>query len=84
MDMMKPSAALLCKLGSIAVHADELISPDGHQFDHVALASLMADAEVQEWIAAMDGAAMLPKKRNSVPNEPSSPAAEGSPSGARG
>lgn len=68
MDMMKPSAALLCKLGSIAVHADELLSPDGHQFDRVALAALMADAEVKEWLTAMDGAAMLPKKRKAVPN----------------
>lgn len=68
MDMMKPSAALLCKLGSIAVHTGELLSPDGHQFDQVALASLMADAEVREWLAAMDGAAMLPKKRNAVPS----------------
>lgn len=68
MDMMKPSAALLCKLGSIAVHADELLSPSGHQFDRAALASLMDDAEVREWLALMDSAAMLPKKRNVVPN----------------
>lgn len=68
MDMMKPSAALLCKLGSIAVHADELLSPDRHHFDRLALASLMADAEVREWLAAMDSAAMLPKKRNVVHN----------------
>lgn len=68
MEMMKPSPALLCKLGSIAVHAEELISPEGHHFDRVALQTLMSDAEVREWLSAMDAAAMLPKKRNVVPN----------------
>lgn len=27
MNIMQPSASLLCKLGSIAVHAEELLSP---------------------------------------------------------
>lgn len=63
MNMLTPSPALLCKLGSIAVHADELTSDDGHQFDRVALQSLIADPEVREWIAAMGAAAMVPVKR---------------------
>jgi hypothetical protein len=63
-DMLKPSAALLCKLGSIAVHAEELLSPSGHEFDRSALQTLFADAEVRAWIAAMDDAAMVPKKRS--------------------
>lgn len=67
-DMLKPSAALLCKLGSIAVHAEELLSPDGHQFDREALATLFADVEVRAWIAQMDTAAMVPKKRNAAPS----------------
>lgn len=62
-DMTKPNLALLVKLGSIAVHAKELLSPDGHQFDRIALDSLLADAEVQAWVRDMDAAAMLPKMR---------------------
>ena len=62
-DPLKPGAALLCKLGSIAVHADELLSPDGHAFDRTALDQLIADDEVKAWIAAMAKMAMLQKKR---------------------
>ncbi len=61
--MLEPSISLLCKLGSIAVHAQELLSDNGHHFDRVALESLMADAEVKEWLSAMNSAAMLPVKR---------------------
>lgn len=64
--MLKPGAGLLCKLGSIAVHADEMLSSGGHQFDRAALTSLIADAEVQAWLTQMDEAAMVPKKRKPV------------------
>lgn len=60
---MNPSPSLLCKLGSIAVHADEMMSPTGHAFDKAALQTLLQDAEVVEWIKQMDAIAMLPKKR---------------------
>ncbi len=36
-DYAKPSLGLLVKLGSIAVHAREATSSDGHQFDLIAL-----------------------------------------------
>jgi hypothetical protein len=62
-EMLKPSLSLLVKLGSIVVHAQELLSPDGHQFDRIALDALMSDAEVRQWMKEMDAAAMLPKKR---------------------
>lgn len=62
-DMTKPPLALLVKLGSIAIHAKELISPDGHQFDRIALETLLADRDVQLWLQDMDTAAMLPKMR---------------------
>ena len=39
----RPSLALLVKLGSIAVHAAEYISPDGHPFDKNAIQSLLDD-----------------------------------------
>lgn len=60
---LKPSVTLLVKLGSIIVHADELVSPNGHHFDGVALQQLLEDEEVKTWITAMDKMAFLPKKR---------------------
>lgn len=62
-DPLKPPASLLVKLGSIAVHVDEMLSPDGHAFDREAIKSLLTDPEVIEWTAAMDKLAFLPKKR---------------------
>ena len=62
-DPLKPSPSLLVKLGSIAVHAEELLSPKGHPFDREALKSLYDDEEVIEWRKAMDKMAMLPLKR---------------------
>lgn len=64
----KPSITLLVKLGSIAVHADEMLSSNGHAFDRIALQGLLADPEIREWIEEMDRLAMVPKKR-SVPAE---------------
>lgn len=60
---LHPPASLLVKLGSIAVHVDELKSPSGHHFDKIAVASLLNDAEVVDWIAQMSAMAMLPRKR---------------------
>lgn len=62
-DMLNPSAMLLCKLASIAVHAEEYLSPGGHQFDRDALAVLLSDPEVSAWIGQMTAAAMAPRKR---------------------
>lgn len=64
MDPLKPGPALLVKLGSIAVHTDEMLSPGGHTFDRHALNTLLTDPEVIEWRAAMDKMAMLPVMRN--------------------
>jgi hypothetical protein len=58
-----PSVALLVKLGSIAVHAEEFMSADRHEFDLIAMEQLLKDPEVVEWRALMDQMAMLPKKR---------------------
>jgi hypothetical protein len=62
---MHPSASLLCKLGSIIVHAEEAVSADGHQFDLIALKQLIADPEVDSWLKGMQTAAFLPVKRRS-------------------
>jgi hypothetical protein len=60
---LQPSPALLSMLGSIVVHADEGLSDDRHHFDMIALRTLMANAEVREWLKQMDEMAMIPKKR---------------------
>lgn len=62
-DPLKPEPGLLCKLGSIAVHAEELMSADGHQFDAAAIRTILSDAEVRAWLKAMDRMSFLPKKR---------------------
>jgi len=62
-DPLTPAATLLIKLGSIAVHAEEFMSSDGHEFDAVILRGLLDDPEVQAWRIEMDAMAFLPKKR---------------------
>lgn len=61
--MLNPSPSLLCKLASIAVHADELLSDDGHTLDREALLSGLKDPEVTEWIGQMTTASLAPRKR---------------------
>lgn len=62
-EALKPSATVLAKLGSIAVHAEEMLSPLGHGFDKIALQSVLADPEVVEWLDGMRKLALLPEKR---------------------
>lgn len=62
-DPLAPSVGLLVKIGSIAVHADEFTSSDGHEFDLTALKTLFGDPEVSEWIKAMTAKGFLPVKR---------------------
>lgn len=61
--LLRPSTSLLCKLASVAVHAEELMSNDGHPLDLSALDSVMHDAEVREWVALMKKAGLAPVKR---------------------
>lgn len=56
--------ALLCKLASIVVHADELTSPSGHEFDAGALRALIGDGEVAEFIKTMSDMGLAPVKRS--------------------
>lgn len=57
---LNPNPALLCKLGSIVRHVQEMQSPNGNFFDEVALASLLDDEAVVQWLADMDKLALLP------------------------
>ncbi len=63
-EMLKPSLQLLVKLGSIAVHTEEMISASGHKYDRIALESLLLDPEVKEWVEVMTEAAYLPVTRS--------------------
>jgi hypothetical protein len=58
---LKPSLQLLTKLGSLIVHADETLSPDGRNLDRETFFNLLRDDEVQRWIKAMGP--FLPLKR---------------------
>jgi hypothetical protein len=60
---LKPSPSLLCKLGSLAVHTEEFLSADSHEFDLTAIKQLLNDDELKTWIDAMNKLAMLPVKR---------------------
>ena len=60
-DPLKPSIQLLCKIGSVVVHAQEFLSPKGHHLDLAALRTLFEDKEVQQWIKDMGP--LLPVKR---------------------
>ncbi len=62
-DPLKPDATLLCKLGSIIVHADEGLGEGGHAFDYRAFRQLCDDPDVTAWLAAMDKMALIPKRR---------------------
>lgn len=60
-DPTQPPLTLLSKLGSIAIHAEEMLSPKGHEFARIALEGLLKDAEVLEWLKQMK--VYLPVKR---------------------
>lgn len=62
-DALKPSAALLCKLGSLVYHLEEAMDHRGHEFDLIAAKKLREDDEVEAWFAQMGGMGMLPVKR---------------------
>lgn len=58
-----PKLSLLVKLGSIVVHAEEFMSPGGHEFDRFALESLLRDPEVVRWLHIGTTNGLLPKRR---------------------
>lgn len=59
----KVSFSLTLKLACIAVHADELLSPDGCEADRGAIQGLLADPEVKLFLAHDYMRVLLPLKR---------------------
>ena len=60
-EALKPSPSLLSKIGSILVHVDEMLSPQGHEIDKFIVDQLLKDAEITDWIKSMGP--LLPLKR---------------------
>lgn len=61
-DPLKPSPALLAKLGSLVYHLEELLD-EGHEFDRAAAQALRESPDVEAWFHAMKQLALLPVKR---------------------
>lgn len=57
------SASLAAKVGSLIVHVEEASSTDAHHFDSVAIAALLMDPEIVEWLRELRSCAMVPVKR---------------------
>lgn len=55
--------SLTIKLASIAVHAEELFSPDGHELDKGSIEGLLRDPEVRAFLDDPKNAVLLPLKR---------------------
>lgn len=68
-DPLKPSPALLAKLGSVIVHFLEGHADGGHAFDIQAMNSILKDAEVIEWMRSMTALALLPVRRPVQPRD---------------
>lgn len=60
---LKPEPNVLVKLGSLAVHAEEMLEPGGHELDVAAIRGLLDDPELRAWLEAMGELALLPVKR---------------------
>ena len=58
-----PSLALMAKLGSIAGHVEEYLSPESHPFDRLALRGLIEDPEVRQFMDDMRKLALIPVRR---------------------
>ena len=63
MSTLQPAATVVVKLGSLAVHFEEWLSPDGHEYDLAALKSILADEEIRAWLEDMKKLGLLPVKR---------------------
>lgn len=63
-DPFHPKLSLLVKLGSIAVHADEMLSPGAHEYDAEAIKPLLRDPDLKEWIEQMTKKGFMPIQRS--------------------
>lgn len=62
-DVKNPSLTVLVLLGSLAVHVEEYLSPDGNPVDRNAIETILLNPELKEYLEAMNKMALLPVKR---------------------
>lgn len=60
---LRPDLDVAVKLASIAVHADEALSPGRHDYDLHAISGLLADPGVKAYLERLGAMALLPVKR---------------------
>jgi hypothetical protein len=65
---MELPITLVAKLAAIVVHADEMLSPTGHDYDRIALLSAITDPEVKNWIVSVREFAPVKRKQESERN----------------
>lgn len=61
---LRPEPNVLVKLGSLMVHADEMLGENGHELDAAAIRGLLADPELVAWREQMNELAFLPVMRD--------------------
>lgn len=63
MSLPAPSDGIIPLLGSLAIHIEEYLSPDGHDADRYAIEGILTHPEVKAWLAELDAFCLLPRKR---------------------
>jgi hypothetical protein len=63
MNPLKPTPALLAKLGSLIYHLEEAMDSGGHPDDLQAAVTLREDPDIKEWFQGMAELALVPVKR---------------------
>lgn len=66
-DVFAPRASLVAKVASILAHVEEGSTSGAHIFDWIAIRSLLADREVQEWLEGCRAHQLVPVKRTDKP-----------------
>lgn len=68
MKIPETTMEIATKLGSIAVHAQEIAKDQmGHPFDWVSMKALLSDPDVVSWLKQMRKCGLLPEMRNPWP-----------------
>lgn len=60
----KPTEAVAIRMASALIHADEFMSPHGHEFDLEAFRRVFDDPDVSAYLQELDALALLPLRRD--------------------
>lgn len=61
-DLTPPPADVVIQLASLVVHADEATAPGSHEFDAIAIRSIVDNPSVKAWLETVPDV-LLPQKR---------------------